>query len=103
AAPVFLGDKTSDAIEQMRGKLKGAIVLSQPIQTVFERADRPQPTLSDEPVAIGQPRRTGGPQPLVTRQNMMRTLSEAGASVVLKPNMGEHGTLFVLGVQGRDT
>ena len=101
--PLFLGDKTQEAIEQMRGKLKGAIVLSQPIQTSFERADRPQPTLSDEPVAIGQPRRTGGTQPLVTRQNMARILSEAGAGVVLRPNMGEHGTLFVLGVQGRDT
>jgi len=103
AAPLFLGDKTQDAIEQLRGKIKGAIVLSQAIQTSFERADRPQPTLSDGPVAIGQPRRAGGTQPLVTRQNMARILSEAGAGVVLRPNMGEHGTLFVLGTQGRDT
>jgi hypothetical protein len=102
AAPIFLGDKTQDAVEQLRPRLKGAIVLSQPIQTVFERADRPQPTLSDEPVAIGQPRRTG-PQPLVTRQNMAKILNEAGAGVVLRPNLGEHGTLFVLGVPGRDT
>jgi carboxypeptidase Q len=101
-APIFLGDKTQDAVEQLRSKLKGAIVLSQPIQTVFERADRPQPTLSDEPVAIGQPRRTG-PQPLVTRPNMTKILNDAGAGVVLRPNFGEHGTLFVLGVPGRDT
>ena len=101
-APMFLGDKTQDAVEQLRPKLKGAIVLSQPIQTIFERVDRPQPTLSDEPVAIGQPRRAG-PQPLVTRQNIAKILSEAGAGVVLRPNFGEHGTLFVLGVPGRDT
>ena len=101
-SPIFLGDKTPDAVEQMRPKLKGAIVLSQPIQTVFERTDRPQPTLSDEPVAIGQPRRTA-PQPLVTRQNMAKILNEASTGVVLKPNFGEHGTLFVLGVPGRDT
>src|ERR1041385_4513865 len=34
--PIFLGDKTQDLIEQMRPRLKGAIVLSQAIQTVFE-------------------------------------------------------------------
>jgi carboxypeptidase Q len=97
AAPVFLGDKTQEAIEQMRGKLKGAIVLSQPIQTSYERADRPQPTLSDKPVAIGQPRPTGGTPPLVNPQNVARIVREAGAGVVLRPNRGEHGTLFVLG------
>jgi hypothetical protein len=102
AAPLFLGDKTEEAIAHIRSKLQGAIVLSQPIQTVFERADRPQPTLSDTPVAIGQPRRTA-PPPLVTRQNMTRILSQAGAAVMLRPNFGEHGTLFVMGVPGRDT
>ncbi|HZI49957.1 MAG TPA: hypothetical protein VFD75_19315, partial [Pyrinomonadaceae bacterium] len=56
AAPVFIGDKNQQAIQEMQAKLKGAIVMSQPIQTVFERADRPQPTLSDKPVAIGAPR-----------------------------------------------
>jgi carboxypeptidase Q len=100
-SPIFLGDRTQDAIEQLKPKLKGAIILSQPIQTVFERADRPQPTLSDTPVTIGQPRTTGTP-PLVNRQNMMRLLNEAGAAVMLRPNLGEHGTLFVLGVPGRD-
>ena len=67
AAPVFIGDKNETVIQEMQSKLKGAIVLSQPIQTVFERADRPQPTLSDAPVAIGQPRRTG-PSPSTTRR-----------------------------------
>jgi hypothetical protein len=43
----------------MKGQLKGAIVLSQPLQDFFERIDRKQPTLSDDPVSIGQPR---GPQ-----------------------------------------
>ena len=100
-SPIFLGDKPQEAIEQLKPKLKGAIVLGQPIQAVFERADRPQPTLSDTPVAIGQPRTAGTP-PLVNRQNMMRLLNEAGAAVMLRPNLGEHGTLFVLGVPGRD-
>lgn len=97
ATPVFLGDKTQEAIDQMRGKLKGAIVLSQPIQTSFERADRPQPTSFDHPVAIGQPRPPAGSAPFITPQNMAKLLRETGAGVVLRPNRGEHGTLFVLG------
>lgn len=97
AAPVFLGDKKQDEIEQMRGKLKGTIVLSQPIQTSFEREDRPQPTMFDKPVAIGQPRPPAGSAPFITPQNMARLLRETGAGVVLRPNRGEHGTLFVLG------
>lgn len=98
AAPIFLGDKKQEEISQMRDKLKGAIVMSQPIQTSFERADRPQPTLFDHPVAIGQPRPPAGPAgSFITPQNMARMLRETGAGVVLRPNRGEHGTLFVLG------
>jgi hypothetical protein len=98
ASPIFLGDKKQDDIAQMRDKLKGAIVMSQPIQTSFERTDRPQPTLFDHPVAIGQPRPPAGPAgSFITPQNMARTLREVGAGVVLRPNRGEHGTLFVLG------
>lgn len=97
ASPVFLGEKKQPELEQMRGQLKGAIVLSQPIQTSFERADRPQPTEFDHPVAIGQPRPPAGSAPFVTPQNMARLLRETGAGVVLRPNRGEHGTLFVLG------
>jgi hypothetical protein len=101
AAPVFIGDKNETAIQEMQSKLKSAIVLSQPIQTVFERADRPQPTLSDAAVAIGQPRRTAPPPP-VNRQTMTRLLDQAQPAVVLRPNFGEHGTLFVLGVPNRE-
>ena len=71
--------------------------MSQPIQTSFERADRPQPTLFDTPVAIGQPRPPAGSAPFITPQNMAKLLRETGAGVVLCPNRGEHGTLFVLG------
>ena len=97
AAPIFIGDKSQEAIDQMRGNLKGSIVMSQPIQTSFERADRPQPTSFDHPVAIGQPRPPTGSAPFITPQNMAKLLRETGAGVVLRPNRGEHGTLFVLG------
>src|SRR5262245_10410409 len=101
AAPVFIGDNNEQVIQEMQSKLKGKIVLSQPIQTVFERVDRPQPTLSDQPVAIGAPRRTA-PPPLVNRQTMTRLLNQARPAVVLRPNFGEHGTLFVQGVPNRE-
>jgi carboxypeptidase Q len=97
AAPLVLGGKPLEALEQMRGKIKGAIVMGQPIQTSFEREDRPQPTLATGPVAVGQPRPAGGAPSQTNQQNVTRVVREAGAGVVLKPNRGEHGTLFVLG------
>ena len=97
SAPMFLGGKPPEAVEQMRGKIKGAIVMSQPIQTSFEREDRPQPTLASGPVAIGQPLPTGGAPAQTNQQKVTRIVREAGAGVVLRPNRGEHGTLFVLG------
>src|SRR6476619_2929879 len=42
ATPVFIGDKTQVDLEKMKGQLKGAIVMSQPLQDSFERADRKQ-------------------------------------------------------------
>ena len=42
--PLMLGGKTAAELEPLRSKIKGAIVMSQPIQTVFEDKDRPQPT-----------------------------------------------------------
>ena len=64
--PVLLGDKTPADLAKMKGQLKGAIVFSQPLQTYFERADRKQPTLFDEPVTIGQPRAPAGSQSMIT-------------------------------------
>src|SRR5215831_8434003 len=55
AAPLFLGGKTPEEIEKVRDKIKGSIVMAQPIMTSFIREDRPQPTTSDRPVRIGAP------------------------------------------------
>jgi hypothetical protein len=95
--PVLLGDKTATDLEKMKGQLKGAIVFSQPLQTYFERADRKQPTLFDEPVAIGQPRPPAGAQPMVTSSATNKLLFDTGAGLIIRPNRGEHGTMFVLG------
>jgi hypothetical protein len=101
--PVLLGGKTAADLEKMKGQLKGAIVFSQPLQTYFERADRKQPTLFDEPVPIGQPRAPQGAQPMIAGAAMNKLLFDSGAGVVIRPNRGEHGTLFVLGRDNAET
>jgi carboxypeptidase Q len=101
--PVFIGDKTLSDLEKMKGQLKGAIVLSQKLQDSFERVDRKQPTLFDEPVPIGQPRPPAGSSPFVTPAAINKAIFETGAAAIIRPNRGEHGTLFVLGRDNGDT
>ena len=43
-APVLVGGKTLEEIAAMGANLKGAIVLTQPLETNFVRSDRPQPS-----------------------------------------------------------
>lgn len=102
ATPVFIGNKTQADLDKMKGQLKGAIVLSQPIQDSFERIDRKQPTAFDEAVPIGQPRPAAGASPFITPVAMNKAIFDTGAGVVLRPNRGEHGTLFVLGRDNGD-
>lgn len=98
ATPIYLGDKTADQIEAMGAKLKGAIVLPQPPQEGDHliTADRPQPGDTEERVRIGAPPmlRTEGLTPV---RDMMPILQQLGVGLVLRPNQGQHGTLFVLG------
>ena len=42
--PIFVGNRTAAQIEAERSSFKGAIVLTQPLQTEFVRQDRAQPT-----------------------------------------------------------
>lgn len=100
--PILLGGKTVVDLEKMKGQLKGSIVFSQPLQTYFERADRKQPTLFDEPVPIGQPRAPLGSPPMITSAVGNKLLFDTGAGVVIRPNRGEHGTMFVLGRDNGD-
>jgi carboxypeptidase Q len=100
ARAVYVGDKTAAAIEAMGPSLRGAMVLAQPPQSAFIRADRPQPADSDQRVRIGAPPAlvSNGPVPF---RDMLPLLQRAGAAVVLRPSQGQHGTLFVTG--RRDT
>jgi carboxypeptidase Q len=105
-APVFVGGKSAAEIAAMSGKVKGAIVMTQPILTNFVRKDRPQPSdpayvphSAAYATSVGRPAATAsaGESPA---QRTARALREAGAGVVLKPSVGEHGTVFVTGRDG---
>ena len=95
---VYVGDKTAEQIRAMGAQLKGAIVLAQPPQEgeLLITADRPQPGDTESRVRIGAPptlRKEG----LTPVREMMPILQQLGAGLVLRPNQGQHGTIFVLG------
>jgi carboxypeptidase Q len=94
--PVFVGDKTAEEISSMGAALEGSIVLSTPPFTQFIDVDRLQPGDTEERVPIGAPR-SMRPRGEVSSRDMAPLLAEAGAGVVLRPNQGQHGTIFVLG------
>jgi len=97
ATPIFLGDRSPDEIAAMADRLKGAIVLTQPLQTTFVRADRGQPTASEEKVRIGAPPMPGARRSQDEARRIAESLRAAGAGVLIRPSAGEHGTMFVLG------
>ena len=96
ATPVITGGRTVADVTAMKDKLAGAIVMISP-DAAFIREDRPQPTLSDTPVRIGQP------PPVLPRGNPADTraigdmILAAGPAVTIRTSEGEHGTVFVLG------
>ena len=97
--PMYLGDKSADEVRALGDKVRGAIVLLLPPQTTFIRADRAQPSATDQRVRIGQP-----PSPQNTGKTptneLVTLVQQMGAGAILRPNMGEHGTVFVLGNRG---
>jgi hypothetical protein len=98
--PVYIGDRTADQVRAMGAQLRGAIVLSLPPQTGFIVQDRPQPGDSTQRVRIGAPPNVGNRGAAPSNQ-LIPVLQELGAAAVLRPNQGQHGTIFVLG--RRDT
>jgi carboxypeptidase Q len=105
ATPVFVGDQTAQGLEGMRGQLKGALVMTQPVMAAFVRKDRPQPSdpnyvpmSAAYATSVGRsnaPAQTETPQQRAARVGQV--LRDAGAAVILKPSVGEHGTVFVTG------
>jgi len=109
AAPVFIGGKSLDDVEAMRAQLKGAIVMSQPMMTTFVRKDRPQPSdpnyvpnSAAYATSVGRGAQPAAPSPSAETpaQRGLRILRESGVGVILRPSIGEHGTVFVTGRDG---
>jgi hypothetical protein len=110
ATPVFLNGKKPEEVAAMGDKLKGAIVMSQPMMENFIRKDRPQPSDPNyvpqsasyatnstvRPIAAGASFLPAAPA-LTPAQAMAKALKDVGAAVHLKPSAGEHGTVFVTG------
>jgi hypothetical protein len=94
--PVYVGDKTMEELEALRPGLAGAIVLTTPPQYDFITEDRPQPAAAEGPVPSGAPRSPRSRSVVGTRE-LASFLRNAGAAAILKPNPGQHGTIFVLG------
>lgn len=94
--PIYVGDKTAEEMERLRPQLAGAVVLTTPPQLDFITEDRLQPAAFEERVPIGAPRSSRSRSVMNSRE-LSALLQEAGAAAVLRPNPGQHGTIFVLG------
>jgi hypothetical protein len=91
ATPVWIPGLEDAAMKAQAGKLKGAILLTSPIQQYAIRADRPAASGDLKPPS---PRPTGPPQLNAER---LAVLKAEGIAVAIEPNIGEHGTVFVTG------
>jgi carboxypeptidase Q len=108
AAPVFIGGKAPEDVAALSARLKGAIVMTQPMMTNFVRKDRPQPSDPDYvPMSAAYATSAGrsntppqGETPQQRAQRIAQILRDAGAGAILKPSIGEHGTVFVTGRDG---
>src|SRR4029453_13065090 len=70
--PIYVGDSTADAIDQLGGRLRGAIVLTSRPQAEFLRADRMQPSDGTGPVDTGNPALAGTSSATPASQLMAR-------------------------------
>ena len=94
---VYLAERTAEEIQALAdaGRLRGAIVMAEGPQPGFFTSDRQNPADVDT-ARIAQPRPPRAPSVASLRQ-VTGILEAAGAGVLLRPNAGRHGTVFVLG------
>lgn len=119
AAVIYVGDRTPEQIEQMKDRLRGSVVLTQPLVTNFIDRDRSHPndggpTSAPPPVAgaaaaagqrggAGQRGNPAGGQPGASpAQQLDRVYRETGVAAVIRPSRGMHGTVFVTGRDNPD-
>ena len=101
--PLWIAGISADSLEKMRDRLKGAIVMTQPLMTTFIREDRVNPTAPNAPpdappqppATFAVPRNGGGRGGQSEAQRIARILHDAQVGAVLKPSRGEHGTIFL--------
>lgn len=90
ASPMWLPNPSAETLKAKAGQLRGAIVMTSPIQEYFIRADRPP--ASGDLVSRRPPSRA----PL-SGAELLAALEREGIGATLEPNIGEHGTVFVTG------
>jgi hypothetical protein len=107
ATPVFIGGRSAAEVEAMGAALKGAIVFTQPMMTSFVRRDRPQPSdpayvpnSAAYATSVGRAGQAGQRAEGSEAQRITALLRNAGAGVLVRPSIGEHGTVFVTGRDG---
>ncbi len=91
ASPVWLPGVDPAAEQARGGELQGAILMTSPRQDYAIRADRP-PVSGDLKNPSPAPAR-----PPQLNAERLAGLKAKGVAVMLEPNIGEHGTLFVTG------
>jgi carboxypeptidase Q len=111
ASPIFIGGKSAADVQALGARLKGAIVMTaQPMEN-FVRKDRPQPSDPNYvPLSAGYATGVGRAAGTATAggrggrgaggTTVQQVLRDSGAGVLLKPSIGEHGTVFVTGRDG---
>ena len=100
--PVYIGDWTTDNLRTHGSELRGkAVLIAQP-QEGFIEEDRLQPADYEEQVRIGAPRFLPTQTP-ADRGTLAQLLHDIGVGAVLRPNQGQHGTIFVLGRDNPET
>jgi carboxypeptidase Q len=102
AAVVFLGDKSPEQIAQLKDRLKGAVVLPQPLVATFIDRDRPDPADGGSTSAPPPVQGAGGGQRGNAQAQLEAIYREAGVAAVIRPSRGMHGTVFVTGRDNPD-
>ena len=99
---MYIGDWTTDDLRTRGSELRDKVVLIAQPQEGFIEEDRLQPADYQEPVRIGAPRFLPTETP-ADRGTLAQLLHDIGVGAVLRPNQGQHGTIFVLGRDNPDT
>ena len=106
--PIMTAGKSAAAVDSMKQKLTGQIVMTQPVMTNFITTDRVQPTDPAAPPPIAPTNRRNycapaNPTPAGGRggqgdaQRIAQIINEANPAVRLTPTRGLHGSLFLQG------